>query len=433
MIPLSDLTVLKPKRTVADTDWFQQDRFGLFIHWGIYAGAAYGEWVKHTWTLTHDQYEPYFRHFEPDLYAPEQWAKAAKDAGMRYFMVTSKHHDGFCLWDSDFTDYKSTNTPLGLDLLTPMVDAFRREGLRVGLYHSLVDWHHPDYTMDSVHPMRDVPEYAALDAQRDLSRYVDTLHNQVEELLRRYDPVDILWFDFSVKADGKYGPKGKEEWRSEELLRKIRAIRPSIIVNERMECVPDVVSAEQWIPDEWVTEGGEPVVWESCYAASPKWGYHVGNVEGWRTPQEVIQLLVKAVSNGGNFVLNIAPNARGELDAPTYNILSRVGAWMRLHNQSIYGCTKAPLEFDCPEGCRMTYNPQTQRLYLHLMNWPGSTLFVRGELAQHIEYARFLHDHSRIEFYDTIALNDFDSAFLEFRPRVLPEEVIVPVIEIFLK
>ncbi|MBQ7313892.1 MAG: alpha-L-fucosidase, partial [Clostridia bacterium] len=205
---LEDLTVIKAAPTPGDTKWFQHDRFGMFIHWGLYALPARHEWVKNHERIPTEVYDKYFRHFDPDLYDPELWAKAADEAGMKYFVITTKHHEGFCLWDSAYTDYKSTNTPYGKDILTPMVDAFRARGLRTGFYHSLLDWHHPDYTVDACHPMRDNADYIAQDAGRDITKYVDYLHNQTEELLKKYDPVDIIWFDFSVGPSARFAGKG---------------------------------------------------------------------------------------------------------------------------------------------------------------------------------------------------------------------------------
>jgi len=141
-----------------DTSWFVHDRLGMFIHWGIYALPARHEWVKSRELISDDAYDRYFRHFDPDLYEPRLWAQAAADAGMKYFVVTTKHHDGFCLWDSALTDYKATNTPAGRDLLQPMTKAFREQGLRVGFYHSLIDWHHPEFVIDRIHPMRNRPD-----------------------------------------------------------------------------------------------------------------------------------------------------------------------------------------------------------------------------------------------------------------------------------
>ena len=151
--------MLKPKPTAGDTSWFVRDRFGMFIHWGLYALPSRHEWVQSREQITpQDYYEHYFTRFDPYQYDPRKWAVAAREAGMKYVVITSKHHEGFCLWDSDFTDYKVTNTPYGKDLLVPFVEAFRAEGLRVGFYYSLIDWHHPEFPIDIIHPLRDHPD-----------------------------------------------------------------------------------------------------------------------------------------------------------------------------------------------------------------------------------------------------------------------------------
>ena len=168
--------MIKTRPTTGDTSWFVHDRFGLFIHWGIYALPGRHEWVKQIEQIPDDVYQRYFKHFDPDLYDPAAWAAAADDAGMKYFVVTSKHHDGFCLWDSQLTDYKVTNTPHGRDLLGPMVDAFRERGLRAGFYHSLIDWHHPDFVIDDTHALRNHPDRDKLNQGRDQSRYAEYLH-----------------------------------------------------------------------------------------------------------------------------------------------------------------------------------------------------------------------------------------------------------------
>jgi alpha-L-fucosidase len=179
------------------TQWFRQARFGLFIHFGLYAIPARGEWVMSNERLSKRDYQSYFQEFNPVHYNPRAWAKAAKAAGMKYAVLTAKHHDGFCLFDSAYTDYKATKTPAGRDLVAEFLSAFREEGLRVGLYYSLLDWHHPDYPHfgDRHHPMRDNPEYQGL--THDFTRYLDYLHGQVRELCTNYGQLDILWFDFS--------------------------------------------------------------------------------------------------------------------------------------------------------------------------------------------------------------------------------------------
>lgn len=347
---------------------------------------------------------------------------------MKYFVITTKHHEGFCLWDSAYTDYKSTNTPYGKDILTPMVDAFRSHGLRTGFYHSLLDWHHPDYTVDICHPMRENEEYIAEDKNRVLSRYVDYLHNQTEELLKRYDPVDILWFDFSVGASERFPGKGKEVWRSEEFLAKIRAINPNIIIDDRLQIDQDVKTPEQYMPDEWVKVNGVPVVWEGCHTFSGSWGYY-RDEETWKSVDQLLKMLIDSVAMGGNLLLNVGPTGRGEFDERAYDRLAGMGKWMRRHSRSIYGCTQAPLEFECPRDCRYTYNPETKRLYLHMYSWPFGKITLQGEVAEHVEYIQILSDASELPFqYD--AENRRVHIPL---PVKKPLGADIPVLEIFLK
>ncbi len=424
---LSDLTVTVPKKTDGDTAWFQHDRFGLFIHFGLYSLPARHEWVMSKERIPKEVYRKYFEHFNPDLLEPEKWARAAKRAGMKYFVVTTKHHEGFCLWDSAYTDYKATNTPYGKDVLDPIIAAFRKEGLRVGLYHSLMDWHHDDYTLDKHHPMRDDADYAAGDADRDLSRYTDYLHAQTEELLRRYPDTDILWFDFSPKPTDRFPGKSEPEWRGRELVRKVRALRPGIIINDRLGFDCDVKTPEQESVDTWPTVNGEPIVWEACHTFSGSWGYY-RDEETWKSPEQLVKLLIDTVSCGGNLIMNVGPTGRGELDARAFAALEAIGNWMDRHSASIYGCTQAPEAFRCPRDCRLTYNPDTQRLYLHVYSWPCFGIRLEGELAAHVSYAQILSDASEVQTY-----RSGDGSLLLDLPVKKPLGAEVPVIELFLE
>ncbi|MBQ8345548.1 MAG: alpha-L-fucosidase, partial [Clostridia bacterium] len=186
------------KKTTGDTTWFVHDRFGMFIHFGLYALPARHEWIKLRERISEASYQRYFDHFDPDLMDAREWAKMAKAAGMKYAVMTAKHHEGFCLFDSQYTDYKSTNTPCGRDLIKEYAEAFRAEGLRVGLYYSLLDWHHPHYPLDRHHPRTNDPDAAELDRGRDMKIYAEYMRNQVRELLTNYGKIDILWTDFSI-------------------------------------------------------------------------------------------------------------------------------------------------------------------------------------------------------------------------------------------
>ena len=430
------MDVIRPMPTPGNTEWFTADRFGLFIHFGLYAEAARHEWVKSNEQISNEDYQKYFDHFDPDLYDPKAWAKAAKEAGMKYFIITTKHHEGFCLWDSKYTDYKVTNTPYGKDILKPMVEAFREEGLKVGFYHSLLDWHHPDYTVDAPHPMRNNQEYIAQDKDRDITRYADYLYNQVEELMTQFGKIDIIWFDFSVSPANGFAGKGKEIWQSERLLKMIRGYQPDIIINDRLQIDQDVKTPEQYQPREWLKVNGQPVVWEACQTLSGSWGYY-RDEESWKSTEMLIKMLVDSVSKGGNMILNVGPTGRGEFDYRAMNALKGIGAWMHYNSRSIYGCTAAPADLKCPEDCRVTYNPKTNRLYVHVFSWPFRHLHLDGFVGK-VEYAQLLNDASEIRMEVGKDTNNgtIDTAFGSntlslILPIKKPNEV--PVIELFLK
>ena len=418
--------------------WWTEARFGMFIHWGTYAMAARHEWVKNRERMTDEEYQKYFDLFDPDLYNPAEWARAAKNAGMKYFVITSKHHEGFCLWDSKYTDYKATNTPYGKDLLRPMIEAFRAEGLRVGLYYSLIDWHHPEYTIDRIHPMRDNKEFREMNKDRDMDKYVEYLFNQVKELLTEFGQIDCLFLDFSFPGeDGK----GRDHWQSEKLLKMVRELQPNIIVNDRLDLldVPggwDFRTPEQFMPTQWVEHNGEKVPWETCQTFSGSWGYH-RDENTWKTDRQVITMLIETVSKGGNLLMNVGPTARGTFDDRAMAKLEAYGKWMKLHNRSIYGCTQAPEEFKVPKNCFLTYNPKTNRLYIHVMEWPFKALHLE-DYAGKVKYAQLLNDASEVKFAARRGAwmakeKGFTEGTLTLQLPVQPPDVTVPVIELILK
>ncbi len=425
-----------PAPTAGDTSWFVHDRFGLFIHWGIYSAAARHEWVKNREKIRDKDYQRYFDHFDPDLYDPTAWAREARNAGMKYFVVTTKHHDGFCLWDSALTDYKAPNTPAGRDLLRPLVEAFRAEGFRVGFYHSLLDWHHPEFPIDGFHPMRDDLAFRQASQGRDIRKYADYLHGQARELLTQFGRIDIMWYDFSYShLDwGWSRGKGKDDWRSEELLAMTRQLQPGIIVNDRLEIPGDVKTPEQYQPRGWMTVEGKPVVWEACQTLNGSWGYDRDNLD-WKSAEMLVKMLVDSVSKGGNLLLNVGPNARGEFEPKAVERLRAIGQWMRLHGRAIYGCTAS--DFPPPPDCRYTQNGD--RLYLHLFDWPFKHVHLDG-LAGRVEYAQLLHDASevrRLEFdpagMESTIFQRGRSGTLTVELPVQKPDVLVPVIELFLK
>lgn len=434
----------------ADLSWYQDARFGMFIHWGLYSMPARHEWIRNFEKIPNEDYEIYFELFNPDLFDPKEWARLAREAGMRYVVFTAKHHEGFCMWDSKYTDYKVTNTPFGRNALREVIDAFRAEGIHIGLYYSLIDWHHPDFTIDRNHPLRFMPyeERMAHNAKCDMARYREYMRNQVTELLTEFGKIEVLWFDFSYPGDlphkegdnsQAWNGKGHEDWGSEELLTLIRSLQPNIIMDNRLDLPGkgDFETPEQYTPDEPMRNpDGSIAVWEGCQTLSGSWGYF-RDENTWKSVKQCIDMLINHVSRSGNLLMNVGPTSRGYLDYRAVNILEGYAKWMKYNERSIRGCGMAPAEFPAPTDCRYTYNPTTKRLYLHLMNWPFKHITLKG-LGGKLRYAQFLHDGSEVKFrehVDETLPMDFNLARGDIAlalPAIKPN-VEVPVVELFLK
>jgi len=413
-----------------NTDWFTNDRFGMFIHWGLYALPARHEWVKKRERISTGDYQKYFDHFEPDLYNPKRWAADARAAGMKYAVITSKHHEGFCLWDSALTDYKVTNTTIGRDLLKEWVEAFRAEGLRVGFYHSVIDWHHPDFVVDENHPQSEDRAFRERERDRDPSKYADYLHGQTRELLTNYGKIDILWYDFT-------GPeKSRDSWRSGELVAMVRELQPEIILNDRIDYPEsaDFVTPEQYQPNEPPTRDGQKVVWEACQTLNGSWGYDRDNLD-WKSPELLVRMLIDAVAKGGNMLLNAGPNGRGEFDPMARATLAEIGGWTRLHGRAIYGA--GPSEFEPPADCRFTQ--RGNRLYLHVFSWPMRHIHL-ANFAGKVTYAQLLNDASEIGMTEIDPESKAQNTHMPgaageliLELPILAPDVLVPVIELYLK
>ncbi len=370
------------------TKWFREARFGMFIHWGIYAIPARGEWVRNQERMTLEEYQSYFDSFNPFDYNPRKWARAAKNAGMKYAVITAKHHDGFCLFDSKYTEYKATNTPANRDLIKEFVDAFRAEGLKIGFYYSLVDWHHADYPNVGNHPMAENPEWDKKNYKWD--NYIKYMHNQVEELLTNYGKIDIMWFDFS------FGEYRGEKWKATELVKMVRKLQPGIIIDNRlggnMEIenpelfAGDFEGPEQIIPQNGLYDNlGRPIPWEACITLNNEWGYATNS--DYKSPRDIVHALVNVVSKDGNLLLNVGPDARGNIPEKSLEILEKVGEWMELNSESIYGCGSAP--YPKPEWGRFTMKDDT--LYAHIT---GSNIgqYCMIGMKGKIKNARLVYD-----------------------------------------
>lgn len=353
-------------------EWYVNDRFGMFIHWGLYSIPARGEWLRSAEQMGKEEYMKYFEEFDPVDYNPTKWAKAAKAAGMKYVVLTAKHHDGFCLFDTQTTDFKATNTKCKKDLILEYVEAVRAEGLKVGLYYSIIDWYHEDYPHygDRQHPMRFNKDFN--NENRNFDNYLKYMHTQIKELCSNYGQIDVLWFDFS------YNEMRGEKWKSTELINMVRELQPNVIIDNRLEVsgegygslatanpTPyhgDFVSPEQMIPPEGIfDEMGNPMIWEACVTMNNNWGF-CGTDKFFKPAPMLIKKLVECVSKGGNLLLNVGPDSRGNIPQESIEILDTIGKWMDKNSASIYGCGKANIPK--PDFGRVTRNGN--KVYFHL-------------------------------------------------------------------
>lgn len=424
--------------------WYTEARFGMFIHWGLYAIPARGEWVRSTERIPKEDYMQFFEEFDPVDFDPKKWAKAAREAGMKYAVLTAKHHDGFCLFDSQYTDFKSTNTKCGRDLVREYLEAFRAEGLKVGLYFSLLDWYHEDYPHygDAHHPMRDDPAYG--NEGRKFDRYLSYLHSQVRELCTNYGKIDILWFDFSY-GEGPDAMRG-EKWRAAELVDMVRTLQPGVIIDNRLEVsgegfgslwegkpTPyhgDFVSPEQIIPPGGLQDkNGRDLIWEACVTMNNNWGYS-RNDKFFKPSSMLIKKLVECVSKGGNLLLNVGPDARGNIPKESLSILSDIGEWMRDNSRSIYGCGKAGM--DKPDMGRITR--QGRKLYYHLFENTVGSMPLMGLKREQIEKIRLLSTGAEVPIAKGWIYDNYpDIVFADLGPDPVLPDPVDTVLEVTLK
>lgn len=411
--------------------WYQEARFGMFIHWGLYSIPARGEWVRSYEEISNEDYQTYFDEFNPRDYNPREWARLAKEAGMKYVVLTAKHHDGFCLFDSALTEYKSTNTKCGRDLVKEYVEAVRAEGLKVGLYFSLIDWYHQDYPHygDQIHPMRNNSAYK--NDHRDFNNYLDYMHGQVEELCTNYGKIDILWFDFS------YGEMRNETWKATELMNMVRSLQPDIIINNRLEasgeglgsladCNPtpyhgDFVSPEQMIPPNGIRDKqGNPILWEANFTMNNNWGFH-GTDTFFKPSSMLIKKLVECVSKGGNMLLNVGPDAHGKIPEQSIQILEEIGRWMKKNSDSIHGCGLANIPK--PDFGRVTR--KDNKLYFHLFENTIGPVPLNGIKKEQVKQIRDLSTGYEIPISKSWVHSDYpDIVFANLGSNpILPDQV----------
>jgi alpha-L-fucosidase len=328
--------------------WWHDARFGMFVHWGAYSVIGRHEWVMENEAIPIAEYEQFARQFKPKPDAARDWVRLARRAGQKYMVMTTKHHEGFCLFDTKTTTYCAPRQGPGRDLVREYVDAARAEGLRVGFYYSLMDWHHPDGARS-----------ASDEAAR--RRFVDYLHEHIRELLTNYGKIDILWYDVAWPLDAR----GFESQRMNDMVFKLQ---PDIIVNNRNKLEGDFSTPEQRI--EAAAQGR---AWEACMTMNDSWGYHAADDE-WKTPKQIVRNLISCCRDGGNYLLNIGPRGDGSIPEESVRILEAVGDWVSVNSEAIYASERC-------QPRRSNYAMFTRRgntLYMHIHSWPGETAAVAG-------------------------------------------------------
>jgi len=377
--------------------WWRQARFGMFIHWGLYAIPAgqwkdkeirgIGEWIMNNAQIPVAEYEQFAKQFNPVKFDADQWVRIAKNAGMKYIVITSKHHDGFCLWDSKVTDYDIMDAaPFKRDILKELSVACKKHGIRLCFYHSIMDWHHPD---------AQGPHYPTYNTGRkknpNFSRYVENyMKPQIKELITNYGPLGVLWFD------GEWIPEWTEP-QGRDLYSFVRGLQGDIIVNNRVGkgrkgmqgltkegyFAGDFGTPEQEIPP----MGLSGVDWETCMTMNDTWGFKSYD-ENWKSTEDLLRKLVDIVSKGGNFLLNVGPTAEGLIPEPSVERLRAMGEWLKVNGESIYATTANPIG-ELAWG-RCTAKPG--KLYLHVFDWPVDGKLEVAGVKDKIKKAYLLAD-----------------------------------------
>lgn len=361
----------------ATREWFHNAKFGLFIHWGVYALLGKGEWIRTVDQIPQDEYAKLLPKFNPTRFDPDAWAALAKRAGMKYMVVTTKHHDGFCMFDARNTDWKVTRTPYGRDVIAELVEAFEKRGLMTGFYYSIMDWHHDDY----------LPRLEWEASQRpaeghDVMDYIAYMRQHLEQLLTEYRPAPfVLWYDGGWM--NKPGELGAVETNA-----MARRLKPDILINDRHFTKEDLVTPEQRVPPTgMLDEEGHPVLWEACITmTSHWWGYDKHETE-YKSSEFLIRMLVDIVSKGGNLLLNIGPKPDGTIQKEFVDRLEAIGKWMDKYSEAIYDTTASPFNL-LPFYGRVT--TKGDKLYVHVFEWPADREARLPKLANEVKRAYLL-------------------------------------------
>ncbi len=358
---------------MARIDWWVEARCGMYVHWGLYSIPGRGEWMMWCERTPKEEYARLADQFTPDKFNPEEWVKLARDAGMKYMVFTTRHHDGFSLFDSRVSEFTSVKRAAKKDFVADYVEACRKHGMRVGLYYSLLDWRYDAYAAG---PSRDPRGW------REFTGYV---HAQVEELMRNYGKIDILWYD------GQW-PYTAEDWRSAELNAMVRKCQPDILINDRSR-----------LPEDFGTQSEQTIhvadrPWECCMPLNDFWwGYQPGD-RHLKTPYTVIRNLAVCASHGGNYILNVGPRPDGSVMERDAEILREAGRWLAANGESIYG-TSGGVSNASPTPLLTTFGGLTRKpgtVYVHVFYWHREFCVV--DVPEKIKKAYFLKDGTAVDF-----------------------------------
>jgi len=370
--PATQPTPESPEQRDARMAWWREARFGMFIHWGVYAVPAgewdgqtvrgISEWIQKRARVPAERYEPLAEQFNPVKFDADAWVKLAKDAGCRYIVITAKHHDGFCMFDADNTAYDIVDaTPYGKDPLKALAAACEEHGIKLGFYYSIMDWHHPAAQRAGF------PDYGKVDNDRFAAEYVPYMKRHLEQLLGGgYGDVAVLWFD------GEW----VREWTpalGREMEAYVRSLDGDIVINNRVGKHRSTDFGDFGTPEQKIPKGAPDFDWETCMTINGSWGYKVSD-EDWKSPQTLVRNLIDIASKGGNYLLNVGPTAEGVIPQPSAERLRAMGGWLETHGEAIYGTRAANLKQ--PAWGRVTARRGADTLYLHVFDWPDDGVLV---------------------------------------------------------
>ena len=383
---------------MSNLDWFNEARYGMFIHWGAYSAAARAEWVLNRERIPYDEYtEKYVKKFKAEKFDPRAWARLAKEAGMKYMVLTTRHHDGFALWDTKTSDFNAAKLGPKKDLVRLFADGVRAEGLKVGFYFSYADWHHPDYPgaycRDWPQPWND-PE-----KQKRFSTYY---HAQLEELLTDYGKVDILWYD-------GFAPFPHD---GEQVNRRMKELQPHIIINDRNGEPWDFKNCEQAI-----NPAPAGTAWEACMTLNDTWGYHAGDFH-YKPACDVIRMLIETACNGGNLLLNVGPKADGTIPAQAAKILRQAGKWLKRNGEFLPNSDRSPFSWNTFGRITM----KGGKVYVHIFRSTGKELCL-AEIGNKVLSARYVATGKKLRFEQ-----HGERLFLKGLPVPLPDPLCTSIV-----